>query len=158
MMKQHDRVIGPGGKDLVHVEPDGLNGTKGNMRVTTADSAIMQPVEIQGHLSQTIQTHNAVSVPLSGNSIAPTNWIDCGGFDQIAVTLLNDAATASKVSILWSHDNATTHGVDWDILLSGTTQQRVIRTGVKARYMKVRLDNADTAAAHVMSAWAYLLA
>lgn len=105
--------------------------------------------------SQTFQTHNAVSVPGSNGVLDSTTWIDCKGYDQIAVTFLNDASTSATISVIWSNDGAAKHGDDV-IIATGTSSRRAGRTGVKARYCKVSLLNAD-AAAHTMSAWAYLI-
>lgn len=155
-MKQHDRVIGPGGADLVHVEPDGLNAAKGNMRVTTADSAIMQPVEIQGHLSQTIQTHTAVSVPLSGTNQGPASWIDTNGYFSIGTMVRSDASHSLTLKLVWSNDGVNIHNTQ--SLVTGTGSDASGHTETRARYVKVQIENGDAAAAHVMSAWAYLKA
>lgn len=118
-------------------------------------SNIMQPVDIQSHLQTTIQTHNAVSVPAT-TGLGIGVWIDTNGYDQVAVTFMNDAATASQVNIEWSNDAATRHGIDI-LIASGTLKERSGLTGTRARFTRVVLLNTD-AAAHVMSAWIYLKA
>jgi hypothetical protein len=122
--------------------------------VTVAESTILQPVDIQARYSQTIQTHNAVSV--GANGWGASSWIDCNGFDKLALTLLNDASTASKAVIHWSHDGITHHG-ETSILSSEATAKRTSITDVQARYARININNADTVS-HIMSAWVYLKA
>lgn len=110
-------------------------------------------VQLTGSNAKTIQTHNAVSLAASSISSNPT-FIDCNGFKELAVTVMNDATTSSTVELYWSNDNVTVHGTE--ILASANTAKwRVGSTPIKARYLKVNLQNGD-AAAHTMSAWAYL--
>lgn len=105
---------------------------------------------------QTTQSHNAVSVaPTSGQVLSA--WINCEGFDKIAVTLMNDAATNSILHIYWSNDGVTEHGWDLTLLSSSTQQRRAAVTDTKAKYAKIVVTNTD-AAAHTMSAWVYLKA
>lgn len=111
--------------------------------------------QISERKTQTIQTHNAVNIGPSSNSASA--WIDCNGFDQINVTMLNDASTNSKVSIHWSHDGTNLHGQDFEILPQNSLKERVVRTGVKARYARIVVINTDTAS-HTISAWVYLIA
>jgi hypothetical protein len=131
------------------------NGTYSeNTHITGSD--IMQPVEIQGRYAQTIQTHNAVSIGASASSTQST-WIDCNGYDQIAVTLSNDGTTASTLNVTWSNDGVTAHGAEAILPNATGSAQRTGIVPVKARYAKLVLINGD-AAAHTMSAWAYLKA
>ena len=122
-----------------------------NTRITT--NAII-PVDVQARLSQTIQTHNAVSVAASGTS-NQTNYMDCDGFDKLGVTALNDAATSNTVNVIWSNDGVNPHGQE-TVCSAQATSLRSGITDVKARYVKVQLINGDGALAHIMSAWAYL--
>jgi hypothetical protein len=121
------------------------------------DSAITLQTDNQNNLASTIQTHNAVSVALSSYSIQST-WIDCDGFDKLAVTFINDAATTSSVDIKWSNDGVTQHGQDLSVVASNTLINKTGITDVKARYAKVTVVNGDATLAHTMSAWAYLKA
>lgn len=123
--------------------------------VKQTDSDIMLPIEIQGRLQTTTQTHNAVSVAGSGNSIN-TSWIDCFGFDKVAMTLLSDASTTNSANLLWSNDGATQHGFE-QIITSSTGNTRSGISETKARYLKVQILNGD-ASAHTMSAWIFLKA
>lgn len=123
------------------------------LNVKQAGSDVQMPVDIQSRYQQTVQTHNAVSVAASGESQGA--WIDTNGFHDVSATLLNDAATTSTLSFFWSNDGSTTHGIEH--VLSNTEKNKAASATIKARYMKVRIHNGDTAA-HVMSAWAYLKA
>lgn len=118
-------------------------------------SDIMQPVEIQGHIQTTVQTHSGVTVAPTGSG--QSAWIDSLGFDKVAVTFLNDAGTASSLSIQWSNDGATVQGYE-SLIPSSTVKEKSGIVETKARYFKVLLWNNDSAAPHVMSAWAYLKA
>jgi hypothetical protein len=115
------------------------------------------PTDIQSRLQQTIQTHNAVSVAISGSSVE-SSYHDCDGYDKIAITFMNDAATTSAANIYWSNDGTTAHAYEYNIIPSNTTQKKGAITDTKARYFKVEVVNGDGAASHTMSAWAYLKA
>jgi hypothetical protein len=128
---------------------------KSTLDVNLKESGIVVPTDQQARLSQTIQTHNAVSVAISGTSTQPT-WTDCEGFFEIAVTLMNDASTSSTLELYWSHDGITTHGTE--NVLTNANKYKVSNIPIKARYLKVNLQNADATIAHIMSAWVYLKA
>lgn len=119
-------------------------------------SNIMQPVEIQGHLQTAIQTHNAVSVGPT-NGTASSAWMDTNGYDQVALTLMNDAGVSSSGTLQWSYDGTNIHGEETVLAAGGTARYRTASTDTKARYVRVILTNPD-AAAHTMSAWLYLKA
>lgn len=110
---------------------------------------------LNSHLQKTIQTHNAVSVAGS-NGTSASSWIDTDGFDKLAVTLLNDASTSSSITIFWSNNGSTSHGID-DNLVNNTVNVKSTILDTKSRYAMIRLNNAD-AAAHTMSAWVLLKA
>lgn len=131
-----------------------LVDTDGLMKVNIENSDIMQPIEIQGHLQTTIQTHNGVTIaPSSSNDSV---FIDTLGFDKIAVTVLNNASTTSAVTIKWSHDGATVVADD-SLNITNTANRKAGITDTKARYAQVSITNSDTAP-HIFSAWAYLKA
>jgi hypothetical protein len=125
------------------------------LAVKTSSSDIIQPVDIQSRLQTTIQTHNAVSV--AAGSTSQSAWIDCAGYDKIALNLKNDASTSSLGHIYWSTDGVNAHGFDNSVLPSNTTSVKSGITDVKARYARIDIHNGDTVA-HTMSAWAYLKA
>jgi hypothetical protein len=129
--------------------------TNNPLPIKHSASDIIQPVEVQSHYASTVQTHNAVSVP-ANNSSRMTTFIDCDGFDKVSITLSNDSATASYISLIWSNDGVSNHGLE-DNLASNALQQKAYLTDVKSRYLKVQVANTDTVA-HTISAWAYLKA
>lgn len=118
-------------------------------------SAVIQPVDVQARYTQTIQTQNGQAVGAS--TFHDSSWIDCNGFDRIAITVLNSGATANHVHLHWSHDGSALHGMDSNMIPSTVDQYRAGETLVKARYVRVRLNNGHTAPV-TMSAWAYLKA
>jgi hypothetical protein len=152
----------------ITVELSGVDENSGALPVTIAGaesgngaldtnlkaSEIIQPVDIQARYSQTIQTHNAVSVGASGSSAS--NWINCDGFDNVAVSLLNDASATNKVDVAWSHDGINQHTFE-TVCNTTSAKYNVGEVGIKAQYCKLVLINSDTAS-HTMSAWAYLKA
>jgi hypothetical protein len=120
------------------------------------DTNSIIPIDIQSRYAQTIQTHNAVSVG-SSNGYSDSSWIDADGFDKIAITMKNDAGTSSYVDIHWSHDGANRIGIEFGVIPSNVNAEKSAITDIKARYVRVRVVNADTIA-HTMTAYAYLKA
>lgn len=118
-------------------------------------SSVQVPTEIQSRTTKTIQTHTATSIG-AGATTANAAFIDVDGYSELAVTMLNDAGTATIVYAYWSNDGTTTHGIE-QIIATGTSMQRVGIVTTKARYVKVAINNTDTAS-HVISAWAFLKA
>ena len=116
---------------------------------------IQLPTEIQSRRTQTIQTHNAVSIIASGNSNSA--WISTDGFDRIAISFLNDASTTSTAHVYWSFTGTTVQGADYSAIASSTVKERTAEISVKAPYVMVSIVNGDTAS-HTMSAWVYLKA
>lgn len=128
-------------------------------KVKISSSDIAVPTDQQSKYQKTIQTHAGVSLTTGSSSSQGnlTNFVDCDGFNDISLTLMNDAATGNSADIQWSNDGVNIHGYDYGVIPSGTTQYKAGSTSVKARYFKVRINNTDTAT-HVMSAWAFLKA
>lgn len=129
-----------------------LNGTI-DQRIV--ESNIMMPIDIQGHLQQTIQTHNSTTIAPSGWSEMST-WIDTAGFDRIAFSLLNDASTNTVAIVFWSHDANTKHA-ESNILTTSAVNRRSNSVETQARYCKFSVQNGD-AAPHQVSAYVYLKA
>jgi len=129
-----------------------LLGGSTNTIITGSD--VMQPVDIQSHYQQTIQTHAGVMVAPSVGS--GSVWLDTTGFNEIAFTIANDATTATSIDVTWSHDGTSTHGVEYGVI-PGTPRYKAISMATKARYVKLTITNTDTAA-HTVSAYAYLKA
>jgi hypothetical protein len=128
--------------------------SKSVSNVNVASSDIIVPTDKQSGLQKTIQTHNAVSVALSSNSLQST-WVDCDGFDKLAVTLLNGTVGQMSADVYWSNDGTNNHGFTKDVVNINSTLGSGV-TDIKARYVKLAVVNGDSTAAHIMSAWAYL--
>lgn len=109
-------------------------------------------VAIPNRASVTMATHSAVVVPANG--IAESNWLRCEGYENMAITLTNDASTFSDIEVWWSHDGSTVHSKNPNLLIS-TDQDKSTQVSTKAVWGKVVLINEDDKE-HVMSAWAYL--
>lgn len=140
----------------IHDESGRGIGASNPLPVKNANSDIIQPVDVQAHYQQTIQTHNAVSVPTVAWSIQ-SSYMDCDGFDKIAINMINDAGTTASANIIWSTDGVTQHGEDSGVIPSNATQRKSAITDIKARYAKVSIYNSDTIS-HTISAWAFLKA
>jgi hypothetical protein len=145
-------TVNPDGS--LNIKIAGIDEVGGALPTKEVESTIIKPVDIQARYAQPIQTHNAVSVAASGWSVG--SWIDCTGFDKIAGTLKNDAATTSTGNVEWSNDGVTVHGIE-PFFVTGTSANKVGVVDVKGRYAKFSINNGD-AASHIMSAWAYLKA
>jgi hypothetical protein len=116
------------------------------------ESGIMVPVDVQSRYQKTVQTHNAVSI--SATSWSNSNaWLDCSGFEKIAVTFKHEATISTTIEMQWSNDGATHHGRETSF--TGTAIDGVAVVEVKARYFRISIRNGD-AAAHTTSVWAYL--
>lgn len=122
-----------------------------------ADVNSVTPVDIQSRLASTIQTHNGAVVTPSGSSFGSyaSSWIDCDGFDKIAITVFNDASVNSDVQVIWSNDNANQHGVE--ALGVSNNRYRPHLTDIKSRYARLFISNPD-AAPHTFNAWVMLKA
>jgi hypothetical protein len=132
----------------------GANSAGGAINTNIASTDIMQPVDIQSHYQTTIQTHNAVSVATV--TISHSAWIDTNGFDKVAITMLNSAATSSYIDLYWSNDGINVHGANYS-QQSSTALSKAFEIPTQARYLRISLYNANTAS-NTMSAWAYLKA
>jgi hypothetical protein len=142
------------GKPMPKVSIAGADSSSGALGVDVKSSQIIQPVDVQARYSQTIQTHNAVSVPTLTLSVG--TWIDAGGFDKLAYTAKTDVASHSwEVSIEWSHDGVSVAAVEYGGVTSN--QYKLSELSTKARYARLRIYNND-AVTHVMSMWAHLKA
>jgi hypothetical protein len=147
-------IIGPNYYDKTKDEYGITEGSDGATHTKLTGSNVAQPVDIQARYAQTIQTHSGVTIAPSGNS-TQSSYIDCDGFDRIAVTSPSDANHAGTVELIWSNDGSSIHF--YDTISTAATGTRGGETSIKARYVKVNLKNAD-AAPHTMNAWAYLKA
>jgi hypothetical protein len=116
-----------------------------------------KPVEIQSAMQDVIQTHNAVTVPTNNNNTNP-DWKDLNGITEVGVTVQSDSNTGQfSCVILWSNDMVNIHGattaLPTAVAIWANSRGTTVRTS--ARFAKVIIINADTAAAHTMSSWLY---
>jgi hypothetical protein len=125
---------------------------KPTTRVNIGGSDYQAAVDIQNRYQKTVQAHNNASI--AATSYTSSEWIDTQGFNEIAITLLNDATTSSNCEILWSHNASTRHGTEIGVS-SGTGRDRTASVTTKARYVKLNVYNADTTT-HTFSSWIYL--
>jgi hypothetical protein len=124
--------------------------------VTIIGSDVIQPIDIQSHYQQTIQTHNAVSIAL--NSASMSSYIDTDGFDKVSILLKGDSSFSNSVDIYWSVDGTSDVGADYAIIPVGTRSVGDAIIDTRARYFRLNVKNMDTALAHTMSAYVYLKA
>lgn len=124
------------------------------VKVEGLESNSIQPTEIQARYATTIQTHSGVTIApsTSANSV----WVDCDGFDKVAVTFVNGGGTSNYVALRWSNDNSNLHGLE-TVLATTTDQYRAVESMVKARYLQVQVYNGHTAPVTVNS-WILLKA
>lgn len=120
---------------------------------TLAASNVIQPIDIQSHYQQAIQTHNAISI--NAGAISGGSWISTDGFDKISVNTKADVSTSYTLNIDWSFDNSNQTGST--SLASGTGVTKAAITDVMAPFFRVTIINND-AAAHTFSGWALLKA
>jgi hypothetical protein len=125
------------------------------VKVSGMDSNSLQPVDIQSRLASTIQTHSGVVVGATTGT-SDSVWIDCDGFDKVGLTFLNASAVPSSVDVYWSNDGTNIQGGDLG-LMTGSNYIKSTLLDIKARYIKIRLNNTD-ASPRTMNAWAYLKA
>lgn len=133
---------------LLKVNPDGT------ISILLADSDVMQQTDIQRRFQKTIQTHTSAVV--ANNGVSNSVYIDTNGFNEIMVTLSNDAAVNSQIHFHWSNDGVNMHSLE--MMTASALQSYPVNTVTKARYVRVVLKNADpaTGVSHTMNAWAYL--
>jgi len=132
---------------------NGADPTTGVLSVKIDSTDKQLPIQIQSRLTNLVQTHNNVLIPANTLNYS-TTWIDCSKFDKIGFTIMNDSATNTYVSLLWSHDQSTNHGEE-TILATGNAIRRASIVDTKAQYVKVLVNNQD-ASAHTISTWIYL--
>ena len=148
------------GKMLLQLE-DGTEINLGNILKEGVgnkikDSDVMVPVDIQSRYQKTIQTHNAVSIPLSGNNASA--YYDTTRFDSLGVIVRNDVAgKALTVLITWSNDGVSPHGEE-SLIANATAQYLGASTTIKAKWFRILVINGDSALAHTVSTSTYLKA
>jgi hypothetical protein len=118
------------------------------------ESGIMVPVDVQSRYQKTVQTHNAVSVSASSSS-GQASYMDVSGYENVAITGQASPSEKWGFTVYWSHDGVSVHGVDFGAV--DVMNNKTLALPVKARYMKVNLNNSATNAS-TMNAYAYLKA
>jgi hypothetical protein len=119
-------------------------------------SEIQQPVEIQGRLAQTIQTHNALSI--GANAWSSSAYLDGAGFSTICVTASMASGTGMSVVIDFSHDGVNYFSGVTIYDSTGATFAPSTEIPLSARYFRVGIKNKDATNAKTTSAYAYLKA
>lgn len=117
-------------------------------------SNVQIPVNISYHESTNIQTHNAVSVPLNGNS--QSSFYSSIGWDKIAGIFKTDANHAVSATIGWSNDGVSI--ISYETAVNKTATDGNWETPIKAPYFKILMFNNDATLAHTMSTWIMLKA
>lgn len=140
-------LIGTDG--VVKVAISGLEGATGEMPVKISSSDIMQGVDIQNKYSQTTQTNSATVI--APNGTATSAWVNINGFTALGITMSNDAETESELVVQWSNDGTNLHGEE--ILVVGTSRYKPTYVRKSADYVRIKINNKDTATAHTFNSW-----
>jgi hypothetical protein len=101
---------------------------------------------------KTVKIVDNVTVAANNGLKVSDEWVDVSGYERVTLNVVNETGTAHSASLYWSHDGATIH-IDETALSSNVQNQRSYDTVVKAKYVKCRVVNGDTALAHKMNAW-----
>jgi hypothetical protein len=117
-------------------------------------SDIQLPVEIQGSMSQTIQTHNALSIP--ANSWSSSSYIEATGFSKICVTANMASGTGMSVVVDFSHDGVNYFSGVTIYDSTGATFAPSTEIPISAKYFRVGIKNKDASNAKTTSAYAFL--
>lgn len=122
-----------------------------NIKVVGSD--VMQPVELQGSLSQTVQTHNAVSIPANGWS--SSGWMDATGFSKVSATASMVSGTGMTVVVDFSHDGINYFSGVTVYDSTGTTFAPSTDMPIAAKFVRVGVKNKDATNAKTTSAYAF---
>lgn len=117
-------------------------------------SDVIVPVDVQARYAKTIQLLTSQMVTPNGSTTTP--WTDTHGYDKVAVSVKNNAATEASVVIEYSYDGINKHGAD--VNLSNSNFEKSLITDIKAPYFRVFIKNVDAAAPHTFTVYAYLKA
>lgn len=136
-------------------DTEGIKKIEDDVNTKAVDSEIQQPVEMQSRYQDTVTALNAVSIGATSSSLS--TYFPCEGYDTLAVTLQNSAATSSTVKVRWSHDGLADNGEE-TVLAAGSDQLRAgAPVKVKAKLARLEVTNGD-GSARTISAWAFLQA
>jgi hypothetical protein len=117
-------------------------------------SDIMQPMEIQGSLTQTVQTHNAQAI--SANSWSSSPYMEATGFNKIAVTASMVGGTGMSVVVDFSHDGVNYFAGITVYDSTGSSFAPTVDVPISAKYFRVGIKNKDATNAKTTSAYAFL--
>jgi hypothetical protein len=153
-------IVGPNYYNKTKDEYEIVEGSNGSINMQLTGSNMIQPVDIQARLSQTIQTHSGVVVAPAGNGVGA--YFDCDGFDKVGITFsCSTAPTANDklyINVDWSNDGTSHHGLEVmpvKMVINLTRSAGILE--VKARYCRIVVVNVDTPP-HTVNAFAYLKA
>jgi len=119
-------------------------------------SDVQLPIEIQGRVAQTIQTHNAVSI--GANAWSSSAYLDGSGFSTICVTANMASGTGMSVVVDFSHDGVNYFSGVTVYDSTANTFAPSVEIPLSARYFRVGVKNKDATNAKTTSAYAYLKA
>jgi hypothetical protein len=103
---------------------------------------------------KTIQTHTNQNInTVTGNTQAA--YMDCRGYEKIAINLKKDITGNAKVDIIWSHDGVNPCGDSRDVIPSNSALRDSGIVETRAEYAKVYIYNSHTATIQ-FNCWAYL--
>jgi len=117
-------------------------------------SDVMQPIEIQGSLTQTIQTHNALSI--GANAWSSSSWIDATGFSKICATASMVSGTGMTIVVDFSHDGVNYFSGVTVYDSTGNSFAPSTDMPISAKYVRVGVKNKDATNAKTTSAYAFL--
>lgn len=117
-------------------------------------SDVQLPVEIQGRATQTIQSHNAVSIPANGwNS---SSWFDVSAYDKVAVSANMTSGTGMTLNVDFSHDGVNFFANSYSIFYDGTQPSPAFEIPVMSKFVRVSIKNKDATNAKTTSAYLFL--
>lgn len=123
-------------------------------RTSLEDAEIMLPVDVQNHHQELIQTHNAVSIALSGTSAS--SYTEVRGFDKIGINVNMTSGTGMSVYVDFSYD-----GVNYISTITaydGTANNVAVEVPVTAPFARINIKNKDASSAKTTTAYIYLKA
>jgi hypothetical protein len=123
--------------------------------VKISESEIAVPIDEQSNYSQTIQTHANAVVPAT-NGESNGAWIDCDGFDKMAVSMTTSSSSGNTgCYVHWSNDGTNIHGTETVLSPAQALIHSTKIVDVKTRYVRVVATNTHTTPITV-NTWTYL--
>lgn len=134
----------------------------GNINTGLSNSKIVQPVDIQARLTQSIQTHTGVTIPNNNGVSTGIGWVDShvdgSPLTHLGITASMTSGTGMRIEVQFSND-----GVNYFSFISvydGTTKDFATDKDIQlsARWFRISITNKDASAPKVTNAHAYLKA